>query len=149
MRLGGELMKKDGLLNQELMSALTGLGHGDTFMICGADFSIPKGADRIDLALTAGIPDVMQVLKAVLDEVVVEEVAYCEEMEEISPELFARYSSLFSAQIRLTPQWAKFALMAQQARFFIRTGDLTPYASIILTSASGVRAYNEKFDIQL
>lgn len=139
-------MKKGGIINQELMSVLTGLGHGDTFTICDAGFPIPADAKKIDMALTPGVPTTIQVLKAVLNEVIVEEMAVAEEIQDFSPELLAEYNSIFVEQPKLMPQYTKFSLMAQKSKFFIRTGDLTPYANILLTSASGVRKYNEKFD---
>ena len=140
-------MIKGVVINQKLVSELAGLGHGHTFVVCDAGFPIPADGKKIDLALVEGVPTIPQVLKAILSEMIVEEVVYCEEMEEFSPGLCAEYKKLFAAQAKLTPQWAQFELMAKQAKFFIRTGDFTPYGNIILKSASGVRQFNEKFDI--
>ena len=49
-------MKKSGIINAELMKALTLARHGHMITICDAGFPIPKGEDIIDLSLTAGIP---------------------------------------------------------------------------------------------
>jgi D-ribose pyranase len=142
-------MRKGVILNQELIAALAGLGHGHTFVVCDACYPIPDGAKKIDLALTAGVPDTPQVLQAILSEMIVEEAACCEEMEESSPGLWSLFHSLFAAQERLTPQWAKFELMAKQACFFVRTGSLELHGGIILKSASGVCGVSEKLNIPL
>ena len=66
-------MKKSGIINPELSAALASLGHFDSFVICDMGFPIPKDAHRIDLTLTAGVPHFLPVLKACLNEVVVQE----------------------------------------------------------------------------
>ena len=65
-------MKKSGIINAELMKALTLARHGHMITICDAGFPIPKGEDIIDLSLTAGIPSFFDTLKAVLNEIIVE-----------------------------------------------------------------------------
>jgi D-ribose pyranase len=140
-------MRKGMILNSELVGALAALGHGDTFLVCDAGFPIPDGLKCIDLALVEDVPNLMQVIRAILSEMIVEEAVWPEELEEKSPELAAGFTSLFAAQDKLTPQWAKFELMARQAKFCVRTGDTTPFGSILLKSASAVRKHNEKFDI--
>ncbi len=140
-------MIKSKLLNQELMAGLAGLGHGHTFMVCDAGYPTPAGGKIIDLALVAGVPTMPQVLDAILSVMIVEEAVYCEEMEEVSPELCGVFKKLFAVQNKLTPQWAQFELMGRQCSFFVRTGDITPYGNIILKSASAVPRFNEKFNI--
>lgn len=142
-------MRKGVILNQELVAELAGLGHGHTFMVCDAGYPIPADGKKIDLALVAGVPTIPQVLSAMLSEMIVEEAVYCEEMESVSAELCGQFKGIFAAQSKLTPQWAQFELMGKQCKFFVRTGDLTPYGNIILKSASAVRQYNEKFDVTL
>ena len=63
-------MKKSGIINAELMKALTLARHGHMITICDAGFPIPKGEDIIDLSLTAGIPSFFDTLKAVLNEII-------------------------------------------------------------------------------
>lgn len=68
-------MKKRGILNAQLMSELTKLRHTDKMVICDAGFPIPKDATVVDVSLIAGVPTLPQVLKAVLNEIIVEEYA--------------------------------------------------------------------------
>ena len=49
-------MKKIGIINQPISAVVAGLGHTDTVVIADAGLPIPAGPERIDLALTEGIP---------------------------------------------------------------------------------------------
>lgn len=140
-------MKKSGILNKELMAELTGLGHLDTFVVCDAGFPIPVGAKKIDLAIAENLPTFTQVLKAILNEVIVEEITIADETKNVSPALFGEIEAIFKNQIKKQFAFDDFLEKAYQAKFYVRTGDFTPYANIVLQSASGVRQYNEAFDV--
>lgn len=79
-------MKKSGIINAELMKALTLARHGHMITICDAGFPIPKGEDIIDLSLTAGIPSFFDTLKAVLNEIIVEKFIVVDHMEIYNPQ---------------------------------------------------------------
>ena len=49
-------MRKSGLLNPALTSAVARLGHTDTFVIADCGLPIPHDVPVIDLTLTFGIP---------------------------------------------------------------------------------------------
>jgi D-ribose pyranase len=49
-------VKKTGVLNQPISSVIAGLGHMDMLVITDAGLPIPPETQRIDLALTEGIP---------------------------------------------------------------------------------------------
>lgn len=140
-------MKKGGILNKELMAELTGLGHLDTFVICDAGFPVPKKAKKIDLAIIENLPTFMQILKSVLNEVIVEEIILAEETKKMSGNLFDEINSIFVAQMKTLLPFNDFFVQACAADFFIRTADFTPYANVILKSASGVKKYNEEFEL--
>ena len=59
-------MKKTGLLNQPLSAVIAGLGHMETLVVADAGLPIPPGVERIDLAVSAGLPPFLDVLRAVL-----------------------------------------------------------------------------------
>ena len=65
-------MRKSGLLNPALTSAVARLGHTDTFVIADCGLPIPHDVPVIDLTLTFGIPTFADTLAALLGEVVVE-----------------------------------------------------------------------------
>ncbi|WDZ95245.1 D-ribose pyranase [Herbaspirillum sp. WKF16] len=128
-------MKKTLLLNAALSQVIAAMGHGDTIVIGDAGLPAPAGVPVIDLAVTRGLPDFMSVLKAVLSELEVEHHLLATELDERSPQLAAQIKALGLASRRLVPH-EDFKERTRNARAFVRTGECTPYANIIL--ASGV-----------
>jgi D-ribose pyranase len=61
-------IKKTTLLQSDLSYVIATLGHLDTLVIADAGLPIPAETRRIDLALTQGVPGVIQTLNVVLDE---------------------------------------------------------------------------------
>ncbi|XNM77040.1 D-ribose pyranase [Escherichia coli] len=55
-------MKKGTVLNSDISSVISRLGHTDTLVVCDAGLPIPKSTTRIDMALTQGVPSFMQAL---------------------------------------------------------------------------------------
>ncbi|MDN8999686.1 RbsD/FucU domain-containing protein, partial [Staphylococcus aureus] len=49
-------MKKGVLLNAPLSAVVARLGHGDRVVVCDAGLPIPDGVERIDLAVSPGVP---------------------------------------------------------------------------------------------
>ena len=142
-------MKRDGVINQLLISELSGLGHGDSFMICDAGFPVPRNVTKVDLALAFNIPTFKQCLKSVLDEVVVEKVYFAAEMEGLNKESADYLQKLFSAQQPTTVPQIKLVEMAENVKFILRSGETAPYSNIILTAASGVDKYKSDYVIDI
>ncbi len=82
-------MKKTGLLNQPLSEVIAGMGHFDTLVIADAGLPIPPTTRRIDLAVSAGVPAFLDVLRAVLGEMQVQSAVIAQEMATRSPEAYA------------------------------------------------------------
>lgn len=64
----GEKNEKGTVLNSDISSVISRLGHTDTLVVCDAGLPIPKSTTRIDMALTQGVPSFMQVLGVVTNE---------------------------------------------------------------------------------
>jgi D-ribose pyranase len=128
-------MKKTPLLNAAISQVIASMGHGDTLAIGDAGLPAPPGVPVIDLALTHGIPDFMSVLKTVLSELQVEYHVVAEELDVRSPALAEQIHALGLPAKQALPHEV-FKERTRQAKAFIRTGECTPYANIIL--ASGV-----------
>ena len=121
-------MKKSGLLNVELCTALARQGHGDVIVIADAGLPVPPGVPCIDLAVTLGVPRFVDVLDAVLAEMVVEEVFAAEEATGDMRDILAA---------RGVTSWIPheaFKARSASARAIVRTGEATPYANIGLVS---------------
>jgi D-ribose pyranase len=65
-------MKKSGILHPGICELLAATGHTDTITICDQGFPVPAGPQRIDLALVDDIPTVLDVLKAIEAEFVLD-----------------------------------------------------------------------------
>jgi len=142
-------MKKNGILNPYLMEGLTSLGHLDSVVICDAGFPIPKEANYVDISLTAGIPDFLQVLHAVLNEIIVEEYVVFDFMQKYNPKYYEEIKRLFMKQKAVECSMDDFRDRAKAAKLFIRTGELLPASNIILVSASGVDFVSKELDIKV
>lgn len=124
-------MKRNGILNSQLMQQIAALGHTDTFLIGDAGMPIPAGVPVIDLALTLGVPTFEQVLRAVCAETVIEAAVIATEAAQINPTIHALIQSVVAAPIRSMAH-IDLKKEARTCKFAIRTGESTPYANIIL-----------------
>ena len=122
-------MKKSGLLNPEMLAAIGELGHTDEFIVCDGGYPIPDGLPRIDLAYRPGMPPFLDVLEAIMDEVVAEGAVIA---AEASPEVAASIEKLVGSAERLPHDELKDR--GYGARFAVRTGEFTPYSNVIVVS---------------
>jgi D-ribose pyranase len=129
-------VKKIGILNQPIASIIAGLGHTDTLVIADAGLPIPPETQRIDLALTEGIPSFLDTLRAVLTEMEVERAIVAEEMLDSSPQVYEAVKEMLGDVPIETVTHLIFKEQTRSARAVIRTGEFTPYANVIL--AAGV-----------
>ncbi len=127
-------MKKYGILHHELARVIAQLGHGDMLIIADAGLPIPPNVQRIDLAVTEGVPSFLQVLTAVLAEIQVERATIANEMAVRSPATQQSLLDLCAAIPISTVSHEEFKRLSQIARAIVRTGEFTPYANIILYS---------------
>ena len=127
-------MKKLGILTQPISSVIAGLGHNDTLVIADAGLPIPPGTQRIDLALTEGIPTFLDTVRAVLTEMHVEQAIVAEEMLDASPQVYKALKELLGDVPIETVTHLAFKERTRSARAVVRTGEFSPYANAILTA---------------
>lgn len=127
-------MKKSVLINSEISSVISKMGHTDMLTICDSGLPIPKNVERIDLALKHGIPTFLDTVDTVLEELKVEEVIIACEMEEVSTKLYKEIENRFE-DIKITKiDHEEFKAVTKDSMAIVRTGEFTPYANIILKS---------------
>ena len=127
-------MKKDGLLNPQLLSAIAAMGHTEYLVIADAGLPVPSGIPVIDISLIRGIPDFGAVLHSVIDEMVVESFIVADEMADKSQDTYGTViEALPQVPFRCIAH-EEFKEMAAKAKAVIRTGETTPYANIILVA---------------
>lgn len=133
-------MKKGTLLNSEISYVVSRLGHTDSLVICDAGLPIPAGPQRIDLALTQGIPGFMQVAEAVTKEMQVESAIIADEIKQHNPQLHEQLVALLESlqqlqgntiSIRYTSH-EQFKQQTQRSQAVIRSGECSPFANVIL-----------------
>ncbi|CCP05098.1 High affinity ribose transport protein rbsD [Erwinia amylovora MR1] len=135
-------MKKGTLLHSAISSVIARLGHNDRLVIGDAGLPVPHGPERIDLALTPGIPSFLQVAQAVTSEMQVESAIMAQEIRQHNPQ---RHSELLALLDVLQQQQGntisiryisheQFKQQAQCSQATIRSGEITPYANVILVA---------------
>jgi len=129
-------VKKIGIINQPISAVVAGLGHTDTVVIADAGLPIPPEPQRIDLALTEGIPTFLDTLRVVLTEMQVERAIVAAEMLQVSPAVYRAIKDLLGDIPIETVPHDTFKRQTNSARAVIRTGEFTAYANVIL--AAGV-----------
>lgn len=129
-------MKKVGIINQPIAAVISGLGHTDTIAIADAGLPIPATTQRIDLALTAGVPSFLETLRVVLSELFVEKAIVAEEMKTVSPQMYAALVKVLGdVPVEAIPH-VDFKRETAVTKAIIRTGEFTPYANVILVAGA-------------
>ncbi|MFP4371462.1 MAG: D-ribose pyranase [Halanaerobium sp.] len=127
-------MKKNGIINSELSKVIAEMGHKNSLVVADCGLPIPEEVKRIDLSLTKGYPKFIEILKAVLADLVVEKAILAAEIKEKSPELEAKIIDLLpDIEIEYIPH-AEFKKKSHSSRAVVRSGEVIPYANIILIS---------------
>lgn len=131
-------MKKGFLLNSEISSVISHMGHMDELTIGDAGLPIPSDTYRIDLSVFEGVPSFLDVLRGVLSEQKVEGIIMAEEVKEASPEMHSKIIRLveeFEDEFTITYlTHDNFKARTRESKAVVRTGEFTPYANVILVS---------------
>lgn len=133
-------MKKGTLLNGPISSVIAMLGHGDSICVGDAGLPVPVGVERIDLAVTHGMPPFLKTVEAIVAELCVEKAIVATEFIERTSAQHTTLMQLFSdlglaqgGDITIEDCSHKnFKKLSKDCRVIIRTGECTPYANVIL-----------------
>ncbi|MGL4831453.1 MAG: D-ribose pyranase [Propionibacteriaceae bacterium] len=124
-------MLKRGILNPQLAGELARLGHTHTVVIADCGLPLPRHGVVVDLSLCRGVPTFVQVLDAVLDQIVIEGATVATQAQGTVVEEWvnARIGEVNCAAI----DHEELKRQVQDATLIIRTGEDTAYANVILT----------------
>ena len=125
-------MLKTELLHSELLALLSRLGHTQKICICDAGLPIPKDTLCIDLAITKNIPEIIFILELIHKYLIIEEGTAALETKDHNPN-FLKYLNQAPYPISYLSH-ENFKSLSQNCIAFIRTGECTPYANIILSA---------------
>lgn len=127
-------MKKEGVFNSKLSYYIASMGHKDMLTIVDMGYPIPKKADYVDLVLDKGKPSFIETLKIILKELEIEKIIIAKEMKENNSSNYKKTTELFSNIEKEQITHEAFKELAKESKFFVRTGECTPYSNIILVS---------------
>ncbi len=128
------MRKASGILQPALARVITEAGHTDLIVVTDAGLPIPPESERIDLALRPGLPAFIDVLDAIVAEMSIEGATVAAETAAENPEVFGALCERL-ASIGIEPVLVphlKFKQLSRGARAFVRTGEFTPFANVIL-----------------
>jgi D-ribose pyranose/furanose isomerase RbsD len=132
-------MRAGRILHPELARAVATMGHTDILLVTDAGFPIPSTANRIDLGFYEGLPDVLDVLRVLAQEVFVEEVHFAAEVQTHNPRLYRALQEIFTgsgAEFRATTHERLIAEVAPRAKAVVRSGSFNPWANIALVCST-------------
>ncbi|HEX2914428.1 MAG TPA: D-ribose pyranase [Chloroflexia bacterium] len=128
------LMKKRGILNSQLAAIISAMGHTDMLVIGDSGLPVPAGVPCVDLAVTAGLPGFLDVVKAVAEELQAEKLVIASELTEKDSDLPATLREIYpEVPVQNLPH-EEFKKLTRQAKAVVRTGEQTPYANVIIVS---------------
>ncbi|HSN67235.1 MAG TPA: D-ribose pyranase [Fusibacter sp.] len=127
-------MKKGRLLNSEIISTLSRMGHTDQITVGDAGLPIPDHVSRIDIALMKGLPSFLDTVKLLNHEMVIEKIILAEEIKSQNPLVHEVLLEYFHGIPVEYFSHESFKDLTHASKAVIRTGECTPYANIILQS---------------
>ena len=127
-------MRRGGIVHPELARVLASLGHGDVLVIADVGLPVPPGVERIDLAYRLGAPGFADVVSAVADELVAEQVVVAAEAQQANPDAVTAVRAAFpGCDLDQVPH-EELKQYSARARAVVRTGEATPYANVLIRS---------------
>lgn len=131
-------MKKTALINAELSHLVASLGHFDEITICDAGLPVPSQTQRIDLALTHGVPKFIDTVSVLLGEMQITGVILAKEFQQVSPELYSALIELIAKEQKQDKEITisylcheDFKTRTGNSKAVVRTGECTAYANVI------------------
>lgn len=126
-------MKASGILNKELISAITDMGHEQIMIIGDVGVPVSAPAIKVDLAIAQDLPSIGQVLELVMNEMIYEKVVVATEQQQYNPRHFEHVTKLSKrCEVETMPHRELFDTYLKKAKYIIRTGGFEPYGNIIL-----------------
>ena len=133
------------MINGQIDSALNRQGHMDLMMVVDAGFPCPDHVELIDIALSEGVPEILDVLAELNKVHSVEKIVIARETQDHNPTYFGKASKAFGddVEIEVIPH-SEFKERSQGVKTIVRTGDFTAWGNVMLVSGAGDRWRIEK-----
>ena len=138
-------MKEVGMLNSHIDSALTRQGHMDLMMVVDAGFPCPDHVELIDIALSEGVPAILDVLAELKKYHSVEKIVMAQDTQDHNPTYFAKVAKSFGDGVEMEViSHTELKERSHDVKTIIRTGDFTAWGNVMLVSGAGDRWKMEK-----
>ena len=138
-------VKQSGILHPELLDLIASAGHGDVIVLTDAGLRVPENARRIDLALTCGVPTIVDVVRAMNEELVIEAATVATEFNVWNPEVYEATMAVLPVAPDERPHQELMDDMADRAYAYVKTGECSAYASVALVC--GVNYLDEAIEL--
>lgn len=127
-------MKKSLVINSDISRVIAQMGHFDKLSIGDAGMPVPMNTEKIDLAVSNGVPSFIDVLDNVLEELAVQCIFLAEEIQTENPKILQEIKERFIDMPIVFIPHSEMKQELNNCHAFIRTGEMTPYANILLES---------------
>jgi len=129
-------MKRKGILHPQLARIIASMGHTDRLVVCDSGLPIPRGAEVVNLALTKNIPRFLETVGALLEEMKVDRAIVASELLTQGNGMFDQLRALLPDVEICEVSHEQFKRLSAEGRTiaFVRTGEATPFANVILES---------------
>lgn len=137
-------MRPGRILHPELAQAVATMGHSDILLVTDAGFPIPDDAWRIDLGFYEGMPDVLDILRVLRQEMFVEEVHFAGDILTKNKPLYSALQDIFTgsgAEFKLTTHETLVNDISHRAKAVVRSGSFNPWANIALVCSTDPHAW--------
>ena len=133
-------MKEVGMINGAIDSALNRQGHMDLMMVVDAGFPCPDHVEIIDIAVSEGVPAILDVLAELKRYHSVEKVVMAQDTQDHNPTYFDKVATSFgdSVELEVIPH-TELKKRSHDVKTIIRTGDFTAWGNVMLVSGAGDR----------
>lgn len=128
-------MLKNTILNSQLIKILCQLGHTQTICVCDAGLPIPPESEIIDLAFLPGYPDIYTVLSGILECTPFEKAYFASESSLSNPQFVSFLEKNLDCEM-IAMSHEKLKSLSHSCVAFVRTGECTPYANVILQACT-------------
>ena len=125
-------MKRSGILHGRLNQIIAEMGHGDLLCVGDAGLPVPPGVERIDLAVTKGVPGFLVVLETIVEDLAVEAYILAHETKDVSPAVAQEIARLLPEADVIMTDHEGLKQDSRRCVAVVRTGEATPYANVIL-----------------
>lgn len=133
-------MKEVGMINGAIDSALNRQGHMDLMMVVDAGFPCPDHVELIDIAVSEGVPAILDVLAELKNYHSVEKIVMAQDTKDHNPTYFDKVTKAFGdgVEIEVIPH-PELKERSHDVKTIVRTGDFTAWGNVMLVSGAGNR----------